>query len=169
MSLASTGGNIERGLRTAALWIALLLLTVLVAVCLWQVIARFVLIQSTPWTEGVARGAMLWAVFLGLPAAFDHGAMVTLDLFKRLPERMHRIFAFVAGLGSCVVLALATFYGVKMLGIVRYQTLAGLGVSIGWIYAAVPVGCAIAIPTVLRRTLRELQGRGVKEELEAFI
>lgn len=167
--LASIGEKLECGLRTAALWLALALILVLVGVCMWQVIARFVLLQSTPWTEAIARGAMLWAVFLALPAAFHHGAMVTLDLYRKLPENAHRWFTLVAGVASCVLLGLAVWYGMKMIGVVRFQKLAGVGISIGWIYAAVPVGCALAIPSAVRRMLEELSGASVRDDLETHL
>jgi len=147
----------------------MILICLLVAVCFWQVFSRFVLVRPTPWSEGVARGAMLWFVFLSLPAAFHMGAMVTLDLYRRLPAAVQPVFIVLSGAASCAVLTLAVWYGLKMIGIVRYQTLAGLGISIAWSYAAVPVGCALALPTVILRTIDFLLGDSPTDDVEAHV
>lgn len=139
--------------RTVALSIAMLLMVALACICLWQVVARFLLAYSSPWTEGLARAFMMWSVFLALPTAFREGAMVAVELFRRAPERWHGPVLAAAAVVTCLLLFIVALYGAQMAHFVRGQRIAGLGISIAWLYAAVPLGCALSMLSVICRAL----------------
>ena len=61
-------------LHRAALAVAIVAVLVLLASSGWQVIARYLLSQPPPWTEELARFAMVWAGLLGASCAFRQNA-----------------------------------------------------------------------------------------------
>ena len=54
---------------------------------MFQIVTRFVLEQPAEWSEILIRLALIWMVFLGIPAAFRHGAMVSVDVLYRWSPR----------------------------------------------------------------------------------
>lgn len=50
---------------------------------MFQIITRFVLERPAEWTEVMIRFSLIWMVFLGIPAAFRQGAMISVDVLYR--------------------------------------------------------------------------------------
>jgi len=124
---------------------------VVAAVCaFYQVITRFVFEQPSTWSEALTRTALIWMVFLGITIAFRQGALVAVDLAYRLSfGRWQKLLHGFITLNSLVLLGVIVWYGTQMAYRVRFQTLAGVEVSIAWAYAALPVGAAFSFLAVL--------------------
>lgn len=143
--------------RNAAEWlmslthnIAALLLAVASGLVIWQVFTRFVLGSASGWSEVASRAVVIWMVFIAAGVAFRTGAMISLEFISGvLPPRARRaVMWLVAGL-SLLFLGLLGWYGAMMALRVQNQQVAMLGVSMSWLYAAIPTGCLIAIPGVI--------------------
>jgi C4-dicarboxylate transporter DctQ subunit len=127
-----------------------LLLVSAVAAGFYQVIARFILQSPADWSEAWTRSALIWTVMLGLVLAFRHGAMLSVEILRmwlapgarRWLE--HAVMVVVVGF-----LGFMAWVGGQMTYRVRFQTMPSLEISISWIYAAIPVGTALAILAVL--------------------
>lgn len=121
-------------------------------VALWQVVARFVLHQPQAWSEVLIRTMMIWMVFLALGGSYKRGLMVSVDIVHRLsPVHLRRLLEYLVLIVNVGVLGTLIWYGFLMAQRVSGQVIAGLGVSISWGYAAIPVGCAVALVTVLSK------------------
>ncbi len=146
-----------RSARKAAEWlmslthnIAALLLAVASALVIYQVFTRFVLGDSSGWSEVASRATIIWMVFIAAGVAFRTGAMISLDFIKDvLPPASARVLLVVVSGLTLLFLGLLAWYGIKMTLRVQNQQVAMLGVSISWLYAAIPVGCLVAIPGVI--------------------
>lgn len=130
--------------------IAALLLAVASVLVIYQVFTRFVLGDASGWSEVAARGTVIWMVFIAAGVGFRTGAMISLEFIRGvLPPALRRpVSLLVAGL-VLLFLTILGWYGIQMVLRVRAQRVAMLGISMSWLYAAIPVGCIIAIPGVI--------------------
>jgi TRAP-type C4-dicarboxylate transport system permease small subunit len=143
---------IERRLTRVALELAILALAIVVALAFYQVVTRFVFGHPSAWSEVAARSAMIWMVFLGFAAAFRQGTMIAVDFLVDVsPNASRRVLYVVILIASLIFLAILIWYGWGMTMRVRSQNLAGLQVTIAWVYAALPVGSALATLGVIAR------------------
>jgi TRAP-type C4-dicarboxylate transport system permease small subunit len=149
--------TLEARLTRTALELAVIAMAVVVALAFYQVVTRFVIGHPSVWSELASRSAMIWMVFLGLAAAFRQGAMIAVDFLLDIsPPRIRKKLYCVVAFASLVFLALLIWYGAGMTMRVRGQQLAGLQITIAWVYAALPVGAAFAVFGVIGRLVEVL-------------
>jgi TRAP-type C4-dicarboxylate transport system permease small subunit len=114
---------------------------------LFQIVTRFVLEQPAEWSEILIRLSLIWMVFLGIPAAFRQGSMVSVDvLYRWSPPKARRVLDAVVSLAAlalvCVILWWGWDYSVRG----RVQSMAGLeSISMFWGYLAMPVGAVFSL------------------------
>lgn len=145
--------RVERRATALALLGAVVCLAMLALCCLYQVLSRFVLQDPIAWSEALTRALMIWAVFLALPAAFREGAMVSVNI---VPKYFGEANLLVVGLlsgGAILLLAISAWYGFAILPRVRFQSVAGLKISVLWVYLAIPVGMVLSMLAVLTRAI----------------
>ncbi|MEN9763323.1 MAG: hypothetical protein RI906_3149 [Pseudomonadota bacterium] len=157
----------RRIILTADRWVGGLVLTLacvalaLAALAgLYQIIARFVLQEPSTWTEVLTRTLIIWSVFLGLAAALRGGALLSVDLMYRTVARtrfLPVLQVFITGL-TLLFLVLIIWFGLEMVHRVRFQTLAGLEISISWAYAAIPVGGICSVLAVIAHYIDPRRG-----------
>jgi TRAP-type C4-dicarboxylate transport system permease small subunit len=138
---------LERHLTALSMVLACAMLVVAACLGMFQIVTRFVLEQPAEWTEVLIRFALIWMVFLGLPAAFRLGSMVSIDLMHRLaPPAFRRVLDALIALVSIGLLLVIIWYGWDYAQRGKVQTMAGLeDYSMFWAYAALPVGSVFAI------------------------
>ncbi len=142
--------SIDRWLTGTAWTLACLLLAVISCLGLWQVIARFVLSQPSTWTEESMRRLLIWMVMLGTVVAFRRGALVSVDLMLRKARGAWlRTVRWIITGTALAYLAVLVWFGINLVTRVRFQTFASMELSMGWAYAALPVGAALAMLAVV--------------------
>ena len=153
---------VDRRLTDFALSLGCLLLALICCLGLWQVLTRFVLSQPSSWTEEVMRRLLIWCVMLGVVVAFRRGALVSVDLMLRSARGAWRtvVRTLITGV-SLVFLSVLLWFGIDLVVRVRFQTFASLDLSMGWAYAALPVGAGLALVAVLAQHIDPMN-----EELE---
>jgi TRAP-type C4-dicarboxylate transport system permease small subunit len=154
---------VDRRLTDLALHAACALLAVISVLGLWQVLTRFILSQPSSWTEEVMRRLLIWCVMLGVVVAFRRGALVSVDLMLRKSRGAWRsVVRAVIALCSLAFLAVLVWFGIDLAWRVRFQTFASIELSMGFAYAALPVGAALAMVAVVAQWFDP-----VNEELES--
>ena len=154
--------RLDRALTGLCLTLACLLLALISCLGLWQVTSRFVLSQPSTWTEEAMRRLLIWMVMLGVVAALRQGALVSVDLMLRLSRgAWHHAVRWIITLVNLGFLGVILWFGIDLVTRVRFQTFASMDLSMGWAYAALPVGAALAIVAVLAHHFDP-----VNEELE---
>lgn len=144
--------SLETFLTRVSLLAAAAMLAALACVAMWQVVARFLLHVPQSWSEVLARTMMIWTAFLALGGSYQRGLMISVDLLHRsVPVRWRRGLEALVFVVNVVVLGTLIWNGILMAQRVAGQTLAGVNISIAWGYAAIPVGCSIALLTVVTR------------------
>lgn len=140
----------ERRLTAVITALALALLALASCLGLYQVLTRFVFENPSDWTEVSTRTALIWMVYFGMVATFREGALVSVDVLYRLCEGRSRVaLEGVITLVTLVFLVVVAWAGFEVTWRIRFQNLAGLGVSISWAYLAVPLGACFSMLAVI--------------------
>lgn len=110
--------------------------------------------------DEVPRYLFVWLVMIGAAAAMYRGQHTTLDYFRnRLPWRV-RALATVVTCGAGMALFLSFIKtSFVLVPNSQLQTSAGLGLPLGYVYLAIPVGAVLILVPMARQfvaALREL-------------
>ena len=142
--------RLDRWLTGLCLTVACLLLANISCLGLWQVTSRFVLEQPSTWTEESMRRLLIWMVMLGVVASLRQGALVSVDLMLRLSRgAFHQMVRWIITVVNLTFLSVLIWFGIDLVWRVRFQTFASMEISMGWAYAALPVGAALAVIAVI--------------------
>jgi TRAP-type C4-dicarboxylate transport system permease small subunit len=140
----------ERLTTGFAMAVACLMMVIAASLGVFQIVTRFVLEQPAEWSEILIRLSLIWMVFLGVPAAFRQGAMVSVDVMYRWsPPKIKRVLDWVVCLAALTLIAIIIWWGWDYAQRGSVQSMAGLeSISMFWAYLAMPVGglfCVIGI------------------------
>ena len=135
--------------RSTALALALACAMLVAAACLglYQILSRFVFEQPAEWSEVLIRFTLIWMVFLGVPAAFREGAMVSVDVaYRKGGPALKRALDVTIALAALLLIGVLIRYGFDYVWRARFQTISGLeSLSISWAYLAVPIGALFSV------------------------
>jgi TRAP-type C4-dicarboxylate transport system permease small subunit len=142
--------KLERWTTGFATLVACLMLAIASGLGMFQIVTRFVLEQPAEWTEILIRLSLIWMVFMGIPAAFRQGAMVSVDvLYRWSPLKVRRVLDWVVCLAALLLIGIIIWWGWDYALRGRVQSMAGLeSISMFWGYVAMPIGamfCVIGI------------------------
>ena len=130
-----------------------LILAVMALAVFFQVVTRYLGITVFDGIEEVPRYLFIWLIMIGGASAMQRGEHTVLDYFVgRCGPRMQAVILVLTtavGLGLFFVLIKLS---VTLVPNAQFQTSAGLGLPLGYVYAAVPVG-AVLIALPMLRTL----------------
>lgn len=111
-----------------------------------QVLVRFVFTHfgfsfSAPWTEELARYAMIWVVFIGVGIGFRYGMLLSLTfLVNRLGRVTGQALRYLALIASFGFLILLVQLGLKFVEFGQIERSPALSWPKAWVYWAMPVG-----------------------------
>ncbi len=132
-----------------------LLLAAMTAAVFLQVLLRYVFTYALDGLDEAPRYLFVWVVMIGAAAAMHRGEHTALHYFRdRLPPRGQALVRVLTeGVGMLLFLSLIKTSFVLVPN-AQLQTSAGLGLPLGYVYAAVPVGAAlILLPMAWRFTV----------------
>jgi TRAP-type transport system small permease protein len=138
-------------------------LAFLVAVVLVAVAVRYfgVFGGSLHWTDELARFTTIWMVMLGSVVAFERGAHTAVDMLpERLPPRVATLIRQLAHLVSAVFLVILAWQGWVLAMRTLRQVSPALGLPMGYVYLAVPVGAALMALQAIAFGCRDARGPG---------
>jgi TRAP-type C4-dicarboxylate transport system permease small subunit len=128
-------------------------LVLLVAVVSASVVVRYFGLfgGSLHWATELSRFIIVWVVMLGAVVAFDHGAHIAVALFQEsLPPAGRRVVEATAYLLSLAFIVVLAWSGLRLALATMRQISPALGLPMGYVYLAIPVGAAlIAVQSVL--------------------
>ena len=135
-----------------------LILAIMSGAVFLQVVMRFLGLTGIDGLEEVPRYLFVWLVMIGAASAMQRGQHTVLDYFVNLLGPRGR--ALVLVLTNAVGIFLFAYLIKLSLVLVpnaQLQTSAGLGLPLGWVYAAIPIGSALIILPMLRTILVALR------------
>ena len=110
---------------------------------LWGVFTRYALGSQASWTEELARFLLIWIGMLGAAYASGQKMHLAIDL---LPEKLgtlnqKRLEILILGLVSIFAIAVMVIGGFNLVSIAIEvnQKSAALQLSMGWVYAIIPI------------------------------
>ncbi len=116
------------------------LLTATLSLSFAQVLARYVLQISTPWTEELARLCFVWGVFLGAAIGVKRNLHTRVDfVFVRLPARAAALVLAGIDLFLAILAVVMIVYGGQLVFSTRSDLSTSLGYPRNWFYLPVPV------------------------------
>jgi TRAP-type transport system small permease protein len=121
------------------------LMIFLVGILTVQVLSRFVFDAPLDYTEELSRFGLMWLVFIGAAyAAYlnEHFVVRVLVDFVKFPGK--RLYLAFIDIVVIVFFGGLLYYGAD-LAWKNPRIEPALGISIGWGYASVPVGCALIV------------------------
>ena len=136
--------------------VLVVLLVILVSVVFANILLRY-FGRSVRWSDEVARLPFVWVAFLGMFAAYNANAHPAFEQIVSMVRAKStggaRIMALVTHLLVCVFVGIVLYGGVIYSRHAAIQTTAILRVSVGWMYAAAPVGMTLILIEAVRKIL----------------
>ncbi len=135
-----------------------LILAVMAGAVFLQVVLRYLGLTGIDGLEEVPRFLFVWLVMIGAASAMQRGQHTVLDYFVNglAPRGRALVLIFTNAVGIVLFLYLIKL-SLVLVPNAQLQTSAGLGLALGWVYAAVPVGAALIILPMLRTILVALR------------
>lgn len=114
----------------------------LIGVISVQIVSR-VFFTSVSWTEEVARFLLIWITFLGAALAYQQGRHIAVTLLcDSLPSGLRRAVTCTGLLVVIAFLVMLAMVGWHYMGLQSFQKSPSLRISMGLVYAVMPV-CAV--------------------------
>lgn len=131
--------------------VAGLILAVMAAAVFLQVVLRSVGWSGIDGLEEIPRYLFVWLVMLGAAVAMQRGEHTALLYFRDLlPPRARDVTIIIVNATGIVLFAVLIKLAFVLVPNAQLQTSAGLGLPLGYVFAAVPVGALLIILPMLR-------------------
>lgn len=143
-------------LSAAAAVVGAVLLMAMAVIILVAVYRRYVAGASLMWAEEATRYLAVWLVFVVIGAAHRFGGHVRIGVaLERLPPRTRAVGELVAEIALVVLAATVGWFGLDIAtnNLERGQTSPALGVPMGLVYLAVPIGMGLMLLQAIERLL----------------
>ena len=132
--------SVEKSLKI----VLLVLASGVVVTTLLQIVARFILMLSIPWTDELARYLMIWASFVGLGVAYRKRELICVAFFiEKLPQYLLKVTLLVSDLLCSAFAIIIVFYGFRLCLLNLWQVSPSMRISLGIVYAIIPIGCLL--------------------------
>ncbi|WP_177193937.1 TRAP transporter small permease [Roseovarius lutimaris] len=139
----------DRIVQIVASAVAVTALVVAVIAGTQQIATRFLTDQPAVTSEYILRASLIWMTFSALPLCIRAGWLVRVDFINAIVSaRTSRFLGFLSAAATAAVMILILVAGVEILDRVRLQHVPVLGISIAWIYFAIPFGAAMSLVTL---------------------
>ncbi len=136
------------------------LLVVMVIVVFLQVVFRFVLHSSLPWSEELSRYILVWLSFLGAAIGVRRGSHIGVEVLVSLFPKTLKVTAtlFVHAV-SIVFFTLIIFYGYRILAIVSRQLSPAMEWPMSIPYSAICVGGVLMLLYAMEHVIDIFAGK----------
>ena len=135
------------------------ILAVMTAAVFVQVVMRYLGYAGIDGIEEVPRFLFVWLVMIGGAAAMWRNEHTILDYFlNMLPPRPRALMVAFNNVLGVVLFGYLIHLSFTLVPNAGYQTSAGLGLTLDYVFAAIPVGAALFLLPLLRNIYFALRG-----------
>jgi TRAP-type transport system small permease protein len=140
--------------------ICLVLMGAVVGTVLLQVTMRYVFNAPLAWSDELARYQLVWLTFLGAGLAYRLGMHIAVDavaemLKKRSWTSVERAISVIIHAVMLVLAVVLVATGYDLSTSTWSRTTPSLGIPVGAVYLAVPVGGVIMVASAAESMIRE--------------
>lgn len=135
--------NLKKYLDNLEGYCCILTLSVMTVVVFIQVVFRFVIKSSLPWSEELSRYLLVWTAFLGGAYGVRTGAHIGVEAFTLLlPKKAQKVLSILVMVASIVLCAIIMKYGFSIVQtqLSKGQLSPAMRIPMGYMYAAIPIG-----------------------------
>lgn len=117
----------------------------------YQILIRFVLDYfgvniAAPWTEEVARYALIWVVFIGVGIVCRYSGLIAVDILPHaLPSPYGGYIKIFAILATIVFFGVLAWVGVEFAATGSIETSPVMRIPMSFVYLSIPVGSLLAV------------------------
>ena len=131
----------------------ILCLSLTVIVTFLQVLFRYFIQISIPWSQEFLMICFVYSVFSGAAVLVSKNEHLVVDLFEKLPKKYDVLFRVIECLVALFVLSILVIYGSILVNqnLVSGQTLGLLPIQRAYLYMAVPLSSLFMIYFYVRR------------------
>ncbi|MFP4348847.1 MAG: TRAP transporter small permease [Desulfococcaceae bacterium] len=141
----------------------MLAMVVIIAAQVWF---RFMMNDPLAWSEEAGRYLFVWISFVGAAAGVRYQVHLGIDLPPLLlSEKACRVVVVLVNLVIQVFLVVIAYWGIRILGIIKFQVSPSMQISMLYPYLAVPVGSILMLINSLRITVATISGRTLDPEV----
>lgn len=126
-------------------------LTIMTVVLAIQIVLRYFFQMGIIWSDELARFAMIALVYIGAASATRDNSHITVSIFEDQKPSLRKWFAPIQWIVMFVYSVCLIKFGFDTLKVVGAQSSANMGISMGWIYAVIPLSAAIMIVHLIAR------------------
>ncbi|KAB8126036.1 TRAP transporter small permease [Gracilibacillus oryzae] len=120
--------------------ISITLISIMVLVILYQIFTRTFLSFTPAWSEELARVLFVWISLFGIAYGFKEKLHISVGLLvKKFNEKTQNLIEFLTKLLIISFGVVLIYFGTEFMLLMNYSSLAGLGISSSYLYAAIPV------------------------------
>lgn len=132
--------DIDKVINKILRFIVIIMLSVMSVVVFAQVLFRIVHL-SIPWSEELSKYLLIWSTFLGAAICIRKGSLVGLEFLKNsMSEEKQKILQTILNLIVCAMLLFLINVGFWAVRRVWFQITPVLKLSMGLMYADIPIG-----------------------------
>ena len=132
--------DIDKVINKILRFIVIIMLSVMSVVVFAQVLFRIVHL-SIPWSEELSKYLLIWSTFLGAAICIRKGSLVGLEFLKNsMSEEKQKILQTILNLIVCAMHLFLINVGFWAVRRVWFQITPVLKLSMGLMYAAIPIG-----------------------------
>jgi C4-dicarboxylate transporter DctQ subunit len=136
-----------------------IIFSVITLVCFAQIIDRYVFGKSLVFAEEMAVELMIWIAFLGAAKCILVDAHTRMSVVvNMLPARFRTAMTILSNLLCIGFLAVATWYGFRLVGSTWRGTTTGTHIPEGLVYLAMPFSSIIMIVLLVLNSIDTLRG-----------
>ncbi len=132
------------------------LLVGITALAFYQVLARYALGISTPWSEELLRLLFVWLILLGA----SRTAHMRIDMLEQAVGRTSlRILLIVQAVVAAALLGLLIVHGLDLVDLTAYDRYTALPLSVQWLYWSMVIGSSLWLIFMLAELTQKLRGQ----------
>lgn len=143
-------------IRTALYWASVASMMIMLLIIFLQVITRYLFGHSFEWSEEAARFLFVWVVFLGSALIMGESGHLAVQILPNHYKNSTFGLALEIFTNMCsyLFILLLITQGSKMTSTMTFQTTPGLGISMSWIYAAIPLSGFLMLLYLIKDSVR---------------
>jgi TRAP-type C4-dicarboxylate transport system permease small subunit len=135
----------------------LVFFSIMLLLAIAQILFRYVLNISVPWTEEAARWLFVWQIFLGSSLMLkEHGHLKITMVRDLLPYTVQKVVDLIMSLLGLIFIIGIFFGSLQMIGSVQNVTAGSFSLSVKYMYLVVPISMVLMVLVYGRRVFQDV-------------